>query len=100
MLTFFEGPWVVRIQHLLFGLGLGLIVDEYWLLLTFDENASTYFGPQSQFIAQIFAVFITLAYAIISLGVFFGSRRERRVWKQLYQEAKSGKNNVIDLEVE
>ena len=51
MLTFFEGPWIMRIQHLIFGLGLGLIVDEYWLLLTFDENASVYFGPQSQFLS-------------------------------------------------
>jgi hypothetical protein len=56
MLTFFEGPWFVRIQHLLFGIGLGFIVDEYWLLLTFDENTSNYFGPQSQSVSLMLAV--------------------------------------------
>jgi len=59
MLTFFEGLWFVRIQHLLFGSGIGLIVDEYWLLLTFDEHASAYFGPESQFISRLIAVIVT-----------------------------------------
>ena len=91
MLSFFEGPWFVRIQHLLFGLGLGFVIDEYWLLLTFDESASVYFGPQSQFISQILAIIITLAYVAIALGVFFKSRRERKLWKELYDGIKSGK---------
>jgi len=96
MLTFFEGLWIVRIQHLLFGLGLGLIVDEYWLLLTFDENASVYFGPQSQFLSLMIAIVITLAYAGIALGIFFMSRREVKLWRQLYETVKSGEGNGSD----
>jgi hypothetical protein len=96
MLTFFEGPWIVRIQHLFFGLGLGLIVDEYWLLLTFDENASNYFGPQSQFISLMIALVITFVYVTIALGVFFKSRREVKLWRQLYEAVKSGDANVLD----
>ena len=53
ILTFFEGSWFVRIEHLLFGAGLGFIVDEYWLLLTFDDHAATYFGPESQGISGV-----------------------------------------------
>jgi hypothetical protein len=96
MLTFFEGPWFVRIQHLLFGLGLGFIVDEYWLLLTFDESASVYFGPQSQFISLIIAGAITAAYAAIALGVFFGSIQERKCWAKLYLTIKSENKNAHD----
>jgi len=88
MLTFFEGPWFVRVQHLLFGSGLGLIVDEYWLLLTFDEHASNYFGPESQFISLIIAVIVTLLYAAIAVGVFFKSRKERKIWRRLYEAVK------------
>jgi hypothetical protein len=90
MLTFFEGPWFVRIQHVLFGSGLGFVIDEYWLLLTFDESASTYFGPQSQFISQTLAIGITVAYAAIALGVFFASRREIKLWRELYNQIESG----------
>ncbi len=96
MLTFFEGPWFARVQHVLFGMGLGFIVDEYWLLLTFDENASTYFGPQSQMISITLGGVLSAAYAAIAFGVFFASRRERRLWRRLYEAAKSGKINVAD----
>jgi hypothetical protein len=96
MLTFFEGAWIVRVQHLFFGIGLGLIVDEYWLLLTFDENASNYFGPQSKFISLMIAMVITVAYAAIAFGVFFKSRKEVRLWRQLYKEVKSGKVKLSD----
>jgi len=94
MLTFFEGLWIGRMQHLFFGLGLGLIVDEYWLLLTFDEYASAYFGPQSQFLSLVIAVVVTLVYAGIALGVFFKSRREVKLWRQLYEAVKSGEANI------
>lgn len=96
MLTFFEGPWFVRVQHIFFGIGLGLIVDEYWLLLTFDEYTGAYFGPQSQFISLMISIVITIAYVAIALGVFFKTRRERELWKQLYEAVKSGKINVPD----
>lgn len=90
MLTFFEGPWFVRVQHVFFGLGLGFIVDEYWLLLTFDEHASNYFGPESQFISLLIGLIITLVYAVIAVGVFFKTRRERKLWTRLYKAVKIG----------
>jgi len=96
MLTFFKGPWIMRIQHLIFGLGLGLIVDEYWLLLTFDENASVYFGPESQFLSLMIGIVITLVYAGIALGIFFMSRREVKLWRQLCETVKSGEGYVSD----
>ena len=94
LLTFFEGPWFVRVQHSLFGVGLGFIVDEYWLLLIFDDNASTYFGPESQYISTMIGLIITITYAVIAFGVFFKSKREIKLWKQLYEAIKSGETKI------
>jgi len=90
LLTFFEGPWIVRVQHTLFGVGLGFIVDEYWLLLIFDDHAATYFGPESQYISSMIGLVITIVYAVIAVGVFFKSRREIKLWKKLHEAVKSG----------
>jgi len=95
MLTFFEGPWFVRVQHSLFGVGLGFIVDEYWLLLIFDDHASTYFGLESQFISTMIALVITIIYAVIAVGVFFKTRKERKLWSQLYEAVKSGETKAL-----
>jgi hypothetical protein len=89
LLTFFEGPWFVRVQHSLFGVGLGFIVDEYWLLSVFDDHASTYFGPESQYISTMIGLAITITYAVIAFGVFFKSKREIKLWKQLHEAVKS-----------
>jgi len=89
LLTFFEGRWFVRVQHSLFGVGLGFIVDEYWLLLIFDDHASTYFGPESQYISTMIGLVITVTYAVIAFGVFFKSKREIKLWKQLHEAVKS-----------
>ncbi len=96
MLTFFEGPWIVRIQHILFGVGLGFIVDEYWLLLTFDESASVYFGSQSQYFSLVVAALVTSAYAAIAIGVFLASRKEIKLWTELYQATKTGEVSLPD----
>ena len=90
LLSFFEGPWFVRVQHSLFGVGLGFIVDEYWLLLIFDDHASTYFGPESQYISTVIGLVITITYAVIAFGVFFKSRREIKLWKQLHDAVNPG----------
>jgi len=94
MLTFFEGPWFVRVQHALLGAGLGFIVDEYWLLLTFDDHAATYFGPESQFISTIIGVIITTIYGAIAVGVFFKTKKERELWYYLYESVKSGETKI------
>jgi len=87
ILTFFEGRWFVRIEHVLFGAGLGFVVDEYWLLLTFD--ATTYFGPESQFISMMIGLVITIIYVVIIIGVYFHTKDERKLWKELYNKVKS-----------
>jgi hypothetical protein len=94
MFSFFEGAWVVRVQHAFFGAGLGLIVDEYWLLLTFDESASVYFGPQSQYFSLVVAAVVTATYVAIALGVFFASRKEVKLWTELYRAAKKDEVNL------
>jgi hypothetical protein len=95
LLTFFEGPWFVRVQHSLFGVGLGFIVDEYWLLLIFDDHASTYFGTESQFISTMIGLVITIIYAVIAVGVFFKTKRERKLWSQLYEAVKLGEIEFV-----
>ena len=94
MLTFFEGPWFVRVQHSLFGAGLGFVADEYWLLLIFDDHAATYFGPESQFISTMIGLVITLIYVAIAVGVFFKTKRERKFWNDLYEAVKSGQVEI------
>ena len=94
LLTFFEGPWFVRLQHSLFGVGLGFIVDEYWLLLIFDDQSSTYFGPESQYISAMIGLVITITYAVIAFGVFFKSKREIKIWKQLHEAVKAGEIGI------
>ena len=96
VLTFFEGSWFVRIEHLLFGAGLGFIVDEYWLLLIFDDHAAVYFGSESQFISTMIGSIITAIYMAIAVGVFFKTKRERQLWLELYQAVKSG---IVKIEV-
>ncbi|MHA2037691.1 MAG: hypothetical protein ACW98X_14735 [Promethearchaeota archaeon] len=94
ILSFFEGRWFLRIEHVLFGAGLGFIIDEYWLLLTFDDHAATYFGPESQFISMIIGIVISLIYVVIILGVYFNTKDERKIWHELYKHLKSGKMKI------
>jgi hypothetical protein len=41
-------------------------------------------------------LFITITYAAIAVGVFFKSRREIKIWKQLHEAVKAGE---IDIHV-
>ncbi len=92
ILTFFEGQWFVRIEHVLFGAGLGFIVDEYWLLLIFDDT--TYFGPESQFISAMIGLVISIIYIVVIIGVYFTTKEERKIWRELYEAVKSDKVKI------
>jgi len=92
VLTFFEGKWFVRIEHILFGAGLGFIVDEYWLLLIFDDT--TYFGPESQFISAMIGLVISIIYIVVIIGVYFTTKEERKIWRELYEAVKSDKVKI------
>ncbi|NVM27694.1 MAG: hypothetical protein HWN65_02540 [Candidatus Helarchaeota archaeon] len=94
ILAFFEGRWFVRFKHIFFGAGLGLIADEYWLLLTFDDHASTYFGPESQFISAMIGLVFTIIYVVIIVGVYFRTKKERKLWQDLYDAVASGKAKI------
>ncbi|MFW9896151.1 MAG: hypothetical protein ACFFD7_10140 [Candidatus Thorarchaeota archaeon] len=94
VLTFFEGPWFVRFEHALFGGGLGLIVDEYWLLLIFNDQADIYFGPESQFISAMIGLVISIIYVVIIVGVYFVTKEERKIWHELYDSMKSDKVKI------
>jgi len=89
--SFFEGPWVERIKHGLFGAGLGFIIDEYWMLLIFDDSAAVYFGPQSQFIGIVIGIFMTILYSVISLLLYFMTKKEQKLWQEFYEAVESGK---------
>ncbi|MFW9824447.1 MAG: hypothetical protein ACFFE4_16000 [Candidatus Thorarchaeota archaeon] len=94
ILTFFEGHWFARIEHLLFGGGLGFIIDEYWLLLTFDDHAAIYFSFESQFISLTIGIFISVIYLVIIIGVYYKTKEERKIWLKLYHDIKSGKLKI------
>ncbi|MFX0026980.1 MAG: hypothetical protein ACFE8M_11270 [Candidatus Hermodarchaeota archaeon] len=94
ILTFFEGQWFVRIEHILFGAGLGFIVDEYWLLLIFDDHAATYFGAESQLISAMIGLVISIVYVVITIGVYFATKEERKIWRELYEAVKSDKVKI------
>jgi hypothetical protein len=94
VLTFFEGHWFVRVEHILFGAGLGFIVDEYWLLLIFDDHAANYFGPVSQFISAMIGLVISAIYVVIIIGVYFMTKEERKIWHELYAAVKSDKVKI------
>ncbi|MHA1230226.1 MAG: hypothetical protein ACTSRP_10015 [Candidatus Helarchaeota archaeon] len=92
LLTFFEGVWYIRIGHILFGAGLGFIVDEYWLLLTFDEES--YFGPNSQLISTTIGIVFTIVYAVLAVSLFIYTRAEKKMWDEIYEALKKGELKI------
>ncbi len=91
ILSFFEGSWVERVKHGMFGVGLGFIIDEYWMLLIFDDSAAVYFGWNSQLISLVIGIFMTILYATISLLLYFMTKKEQKLWQEFYEGVKSGK---------
>ncbi len=94
IITFIEGPWPRRIGHAFFGAGLGFIVDEYWMLLIFDDSATTYFGAESQYISRMIGIGVTIIYAVIVLASWYFTRREREIWTKFYDAVASGKIKI------
>jgi hypothetical protein len=89
ILAFFESPKLILFGNLLFGAGLGLIVDEYWLLLTFNETL--YFTPDSYFISAMIGLGMTLIYALVTVGLLLYTHREKKFWDTFREKVKEGK---------
>ncbi|MHA1310815.1 MAG: hypothetical protein ACTSQO_07765 [Candidatus Helarchaeota archaeon] len=94
LLTFFEGVWYIRIGHILFGAGLGFIVDEYWLLLTFQDASYDYFGVTSQFISTTIGIVITIIYSVLAIGLFLYTRAEKKMWDEIYESLRKGELKI------
>ncbi|MHA1265371.1 MAG: hypothetical protein ACTSRS_09075 [Candidatus Helarchaeota archaeon] len=92
VLSFIEGPWPKRLKHIMYGVGGGFLVDEYWMLLTLDDT--TYFGSESQLISTWIGIVCTIVYVSIALLAFFLTRRERKLWGELYKAVKDGKAKI------
>ncbi|MHA1129725.1 MAG: hypothetical protein ACTSQI_14690 [Candidatus Helarchaeota archaeon] len=94
IIMFIEGPWPKRIGHILFGAGLGFIVDEYWLLLTFDDSSYNYFSPESQLVSKVIGIVITAIYIVVVALSYFLTKRERKIWIKFYEAVESGKIKI------
>ena len=92
ILTFFESPKLIIFGNMLFGAGLGLIVDEYWLLLTFDE--ALYFTPDSYFISSMIGLGMTVLYALVTVGLLLYTHREKKFWDTFREKVKEGKIKI------
>ena len=92
ILTFFESPKLIIFGNMLFGAGLGLIVDEYWLLLTFDE--ALYFTPDSYFISSMIGLGMTALYALVTVGLLLYTHREKKFWDTFREKVKEGKIKI------
>lgn len=92
VLSFVEGAWPKRLKHILFGAGFGFIVDEYWMLLIFDDT--TYFTQESLTISIWIGAVITIIYVVIAVLAFFFTKKERELWQKLYEAVESGEIKV------
>jgi xanthosine utilization system XapX-like protein len=80
---FFEGPWHQKFGHFLFGAGLGLIVDEYWILLTFNDTQ--YFVQESYLISIVIGVVISIIYAVIVIARY-NIAEETSFWQRIKEK--------------
>ena len=94
VVMFIEGAWPRRIGHMLFGAGLGFIVDEYWMLLLFDDSEVVYFSYESQLIALMVGIVVSIIYGGIVLVSYFFTKREREIWMKFYDAVESGKIKI------
>jgi amino acid transporter len=76
----------------LFGAGLGLIVDEYWLLLTLNE--SVYFNPESIVISSMIGLAMTVIYALITVGLLLYTKKEKQLWDTFREKVKEEKVKI------
>ncbi len=91
VLGFIEGAWPRRIKHVLFGAGFGFIVDEYFMLLIMDDSSEVYFGPESQLISNLIGIICTVVYVVIALLAYYFTKKERELWRKMYDAVASGK---------
>ena len=92
IVTFFEGVYWNRFGHILFGAGLGFIVDEYWLLLVFDEGL--YFTYNSFLISAVIGVIVSVIYASFVIALLIHTRNEKKMWDEIYEALRTGKLKI------
>jgi len=92
IITFLEGPNYIIVGNVLFGAGLGLIVDEYWLLLTLNE--SVYFNPESIVISSMIGLAMTVIYALITVGLLLYTKKEKQLWDTFREKVKEEKVKI------
>ena len=76
---------LIRITGVLFGAGLGLIADEFLLMVTLDFD--TYFTPIPQLTSSLIGITVTIVYIMTIIVLIFRTRDEVK----LYQELKARK---------
>lgn len=92
LVMFVEGKHARRFAHMLFGAGLGLIADEYLMLLLLDESA--YFSSDAFLVSAILGIGLTVIYGLIVVFARFFTRREREIWTKFYKALEEGKIEI------
>jgi hypothetical protein len=76
-----EELWLIRITGVLFGAGLGLVADEFLLMITLDFD--TYFYPIPQLTSTLIGIAVTIVYIIIIIVLIFRTRDEVNLYRKL-----------------
>lgn len=79
---------LIRITGVLFGTGLGLIADEFLLMITLDFD--TYFAPIPQLTSTLIGITVTIVYVMTIVMLIFRTRDEA----ELYRELKAGEKKI------
>jgi hypothetical protein len=72
---------LIGITGVIFGAGLGLIADEFLLMITLDFD--TYFAPIPQLVSTLIGIVVTIVYIIIIITLIFRTRDEVDLCREL-----------------
>jgi hypothetical protein len=72
---------LIRITGVLFGAGLGLIADEFLLMITLDF--ASYFHPIPQLTSTLIGITVTIIYILTIVILIFRTRDEAILYREL-----------------